>query len=54
MPKITKRIVDGLRPDKHGKDIFVWDAGVGALKGFGVPGKPSGWHFLGYRPAESP
>ena len=42
MPKITKRMVDGLRPDRNGKDIFHWDAGDGALKGFGVRLKPSG------------
>ena len=42
MPKITKRAVDALRPDRNGKDIFHWDAGDGALKGFGVRVKPSG------------
>ena len=42
MPKITKRLVDALRPDRTGKDIFVWDAGDGALKGFGIRMKPSG------------
>jgi len=42
MPKITKRIVDGLHPKKEGKDSFIWDAGDGALKGFGVRVKPSG------------
>jgi hypothetical protein len=36
MPKITKRLVDALRPDRSGKDVFVWDAGDGALKGFGT------------------
>ena len=40
--KITKRAVDALRPDRNGKDIFHWDAGDGALKGFGVRMKPSG------------
>src|SRR6516162_7241286 len=39
MPKIAKRLVDGLRPDGSGKDLFVWDT---ALKGFGVRMKPSG------------
>ncbi len=42
MPKITKRAVDALRPDLGGKDIFQWDAGDGALKGFGIRMKPSG------------
>ena len=42
MPKITKRIVDALRPDASGKDVFLWDAGDGALKGFGIRMKPSG------------
>jgi integrase len=42
MPKITKRVVDALRPDRAGKDVFVWDAGDGALKGFGIRMKPSG------------
>jgi integrase len=42
VPKITKRAVDALRPDRNGKDIFHWDAGDGALKGFGVRMKPSG------------
>ena len=42
MPKITKRVVDALRPGHDGKDIFQWDAGDGALKGFGIRMKPSG------------
>src|SRR3984893_11253604 len=42
MPKITKRTVDALRSDPSGKDLFVWDAGDGALKGFGLRIKPSG------------
>jgi integrase len=42
MPKITKRTVDQLRPDPAGRDRFLWDAGDGALKGFGVRVKPSG------------
>jgi integrase len=42
VPKITKRVVDGLRPDRGGKDIFQWDAGDGALKGFGIRMKRSG------------
>lgn len=43
MSKITKRLVDALRPDRTGKkDVFHWDAGDGALKGFGIRMKPSG------------
>jgi integrase len=42
MPKLTKRTVDAIRPDPTGRDVFVWDAGDGALKGFGVRMKPSG------------
>ena len=42
MPRITKRAVDALRPDRSGRDIFQWDAGDGALKGFGIRMKPSG------------
>jgi integrase len=39
--KITKRAVDALRPDPA-RDVFKWDSGDGALKGFGVRVKPSG------------
>ena len=42
MPKITKRVVDALQPDRSGRDVFEWDAGDGALKGFGMRVKPSG------------
>ena len=42
MPKITKRTVDHLRPNPTGRDRFLWDAGDGTLKGFGVRVKPSG------------
>ena len=54
MPKITKRLVDALRPDRNGKDVFVWDAGDGALKGFGIRMKPSGAasYFVQYRNKE--
>jgi integrase len=54
VPKITKRVVDALRPHQHGKDVFVWDAGDGALKGFGVRVKPSGAasYFVQYRNKE--
>jgi hypothetical protein len=54
MPKITKRVVDSLRADGSGKDVFVWDAGDGALKGFGIRLKPSGVgsFLIQYRNAE--
>src|ERR1700740_833310 len=54
MPKINKRLVDALRPDRNGKDVFVWDAGDGALKGFGIRIKPSGAasYFVQYRNKE--
>jgi integrase len=42
LPKITKRTVDKLTPDPDKRDVFTWDAGDGALKGFGVRMKPSG------------
>ena len=41
MTKLTKRTVDAIRP-KPGRDVFVWDTGDGAIKGFGVRTKPSG------------
>jgi integrase len=41
MSKLTKRVVDALRPDAN-RDVFKWDAGDGALKGFGIRVKPSG------------
>ena len=51
MPKITKRLVDALRPSSEGRDVFTWDAGDGSLKGFGVRVKPSGAssYFVQYR-----
>ena len=54
MPKITKRVIDGLRPNPLGKDVFVWDVGDGALKGFGVRMKGSGaaCYLIQYRNAE--
>jgi Arm DNA-binding domain len=54
MPKITKRLVDRLQPDDAGRDVFQWDAGDGALKGFGVRVKPSGVasYFVQYRNQE--
>jgi hypothetical protein len=42
MPKLTKRVVDAIRPDPGGGDVFVWDEGDGATKGFGLRMKPSG------------
>jgi Arm DNA-binding domain len=38
MPKITKRLVDELRPDPD-RDLFAWDSD---LRGFGIRMKPSG------------
>jgi integrase len=54
MARITKRVVDLLRPDPRGRDLFKWDAGDGALKGFGVRVKPSGArsYFVQYRNSE--
>ena len=53
MSKLTKRVVDALRPDPK-RDVFKWDAGDGALKGFGVRVKPSGVasYFVQYRNKE--
>ena len=42
MPKLSKRTADAIRSDPNGRDVFVWDSGDGALKGFGVRMKPSG------------
>jgi integrase len=42
MPKLSKRVVDAIRPDSAGRDVFVWDSGDGAIKGFGVRMKPTG------------
>jgi len=54
MSKITKRAVDSIRPDQNGKDVFRWDAGDGALKGFGLRMKASGVasYFVQYRNKE--
>lgn len=53
MPKLTKRIVDILRPNANA-DAFTWDSGNGALKGFGIRMKPSGAgaFIVQYRNAE--
>ncbi|MCK6556090.1 site-specific integrase [Candidatus Binatia bacterium] len=37
--KLTKRTVDGLKPDPSGKDVWLWDLDV---RGFGVRVLPSG------------
>jgi site-specific recombinase XerD len=52
VPRLTKRIVDELKPAE--KDIFRWDTGDGALKGFGLRMKPSGAaaFIIQYRNAE--
>lgn len=49
--KITKRMVDALRPDPAGGDVFAWDR---ELRGFGVRVKPSGTgsYLVQYRTAE--
>jgi integrase len=54
MPKLSKRVVDAIRPNHDGKDVFRWDSGDGALKGFGVRMKPSGTaaYIVQYRTAE--
>ena len=54
MPKITKRVVDAIRPDPAGKDVFVWDSGDGALKSFGIRMKPGGAtaYIVQYRTSE--
>jgi len=53
LSKLTKRVVDALSPDPN-RDVFKWDAGDGALKGFGVRVKPSGVasYFVQYRNKE--
>ena len=54
MTKLRKRVVGALRPNPDGKDMFLWDSGDGALKGFGVRMKPSGTaaYIVQYRTAE--
>lgn len=50
MPKLTKRIIDGLKPDPV-SELFAWDS---ELKGFGVRIMPSGVasYILKYRNKE--
>ena len=54
MSKLSKRVVNSIRPSPDGKDVFRWDGGDGALKGFGVRMKPSGTaaYIVQYRTAE--
>lgn len=42
MPRLSKRAVDAIHPDPAGAEVFVWDEGDGALKGFGVRMMPTG------------
>ncbi len=51
MPKLTKRIIDALRPDPD-RDVVTWDS---ELRGFGVRVKPSGAmsYLIQYRNSES-
>jgi hypothetical protein len=42
MPKISKRAIKAIRPDRGGLDTFIWDSGAYGLEGFGVRMKPSG------------
>jgi integrase len=39
MPKLTKRLIDAMEPNRGGSDHFAWDS---ELRGFGVRMKPSG------------
>lgn len=41
MPKLLKRTAHAIRPDPD-RDVFTWDSGDGAIKGFAVRTKPSG------------
>lgn len=51
MPKITKRLVDGLVPNADGSELQVWDS---ELRGFGIRMRPSGVasYFIYYRNAD--
>src|SRR5262249_36553165 len=51
MPKITKRLIDTLRPDGGGAEVFKWDT---EMRGFGVRIMPSGTasYFVQYRTPE--
>jgi integrase len=54
VPKLTKRVVDAIRPSPYGRDVFTWDSGDGAIKGFGIRTKPSGAssYLIQYRTKE--
>ena len=54
MPKLTKRAVDAIRPDPAGREVFAWDSGDGAIKGFAVRMMPSGAasYLVQYRTAQ--
>lgn len=51
MPKITKRLIDALKPDPGGSEVLTWDV---ELKGFGVRLMPSGvaTYLVKYRTPE--
>ena len=51
MPKINKRVVDGLRPSEDGRESFIWDS---ELRGFGVRMKATGRasYLIQYRTPE--
>ena len=51
MPKITKKLVDSLRPPTDPREVQVWDS---EIKGFGVRVMPSGVasYFIFYRNAD--
>lgn len=51
MPKISKRLVDAIRPDPSGREVYAWDS---ELKGFGVRMMPTGVasYFVYYRTNE--
>jgi integrase len=52
MAKLTKRVVDSIRPDPGGRaDVFAWDS---ELRGFGIRMKPSGTaaYIVQYRTSE--
>jgi integrase len=55
LPKITKRLVDATEPDAAGKRIILWDAGDGAIMGFGLLVLPSGVksYIYNYRTPEA-
>ncbi|MFO0911315.1 MAG: tyrosine-type recombinase/integrase [Pirellulales bacterium] len=51
MPKITKKLIDSLRPSADGSELQVWDS---EIRGFGVRVMPSGVasYFVFYRNAD--